>query len=79
MNNGSPTRNEQIMIQEADSKLDEYGSNLMNPDIGTRKRPLEAVEGAMVDAPSPKKQFVEVAENLEQVEEASPKWPQSDK
>ncbi|CAL1406517.1 unnamed protein product [Linum trigynum] len=45
MNNDSPTRTEQSMIQEADSKLDEYGSNLMNPDIGTRKRPLEAVEG----------------------------------
>ncbi|CAL1411944.1 unnamed protein product [Linum trigynum] len=79
MSNGSPIRNEQVMLQEFDSKLDEYGSNLMNPDIGTRKRPFEAVEGVMGDAPSPKKQFVEVAENLDQVEEASLKWPQSDK
>ncbi|CAL1383819.1 unnamed protein product [Linum trigynum] len=70
---------DQAKIQEASPKLDEYGSNLSNPDFGTRKRPLEAVEGDLGDMPTPKKQFVEVAENLNKVEEASLEWPQSDK
>ncbi|CAL1378175.1 unnamed protein product [Linum trigynum] len=65
-------------VQDEPSELDEYGSNLVNPDIGTRKRIIDEVEGELGDAPTPKKQFVEVADNLDQVEEASLKWPQSD-
>ncbi|CAL1401361.1 unnamed protein product [Linum trigynum] len=75
----NPTWDGQGRSKEDGVHLDEYGSNLLNPDIGTRKRPLEAVEGHMGDIPTLKKQFVEAADNLEQVEEASLEWPPSDK
>ncbi|CAI0436013.1 unnamed protein product [Linum tenue] len=70
---------EKFEVPGESAVLDEYGSNLVNQELGTRKRPLETVEGEMGDAPSPKKQFIEVDDNLEQVEEASLKWPQSNK
>ncbi|CAL1400385.1 unnamed protein product [Linum trigynum] len=56
--------------------LDEYGSNLLNPPSGLHKRPLEAVEGEMGAPPTPKKQFVEMEDVTEKVEEASLEWPQ---
>ncbi|CAL1388084.1 unnamed protein product [Linum trigynum] len=74
-----PERSIQGEVQDGAPQLDEYGSNLMNPTIGTRKRPLDAMGGELGDNPVPKKQFVEDEENLNQVEEASHKGPQSDK
>ncbi|CAL1353288.1 unnamed protein product [Linum trigynum] len=59
--------------------LDEYGSNLLNPPSGLHKRPIEVIEGEVGTPPTPKKQFVEVADVLEKVEEASLEWPQPDK
>ncbi|CAL1381026.1 unnamed protein product [Linum trigynum] len=62
---------------EADSVLDEYGTNFQQPALVSHKRQLEEVEGEMGDDPLPKRQFVE--DNSETVEEASRKWPQADK
>ncbi|CAL1353468.1 unnamed protein product [Linum trigynum] len=61
------------------STLDEYGSNLLDPVIGKRKRPLVEVEGGLEESPTPKKQFVEEKEMNELVEEASREWPHPDK
>ncbi|CAL1370371.1 unnamed protein product [Linum trigynum] len=58
-------------------QFNEYGSNLADPDIDSRKRPLGEVEGELGVEPSPKKQFVE--DDANQVEVASQKWPQPDK
>ncbi|CAL1412680.1 unnamed protein product [Linum trigynum] len=53
--------------------LNEYGSNLAT---GSRKRPLEELEGGLEASPTPKKQFVEEQETNDTVEEASGEWPQ---
>ncbi|CAL1355927.1 unnamed protein product [Linum trigynum] len=55
-------------------QLNEYGSNLVDPDFGSRKRPLSEVDGDLGDDPSSKKQFVE--DDSDKVEVASQKWPQ---
>ncbi|CAL1408298.1 unnamed protein product [Linum trigynum] len=78
MRNAIPM-DEQVVIKEDGLALDEYGTNLLSPETGKRKRLLEAVEGDLIDIPTPKKQFVEFDDNSEQVEEASLEWPQSDK
>ncbi|CAL1394317.1 unnamed protein product [Linum trigynum] len=57
-------------------KLNEYGSNL---DDGTHKRPLQEIEEGLESSPTPKRQFVEEISETVEVEEASHKWPQSDK
>ncbi|CAL1390574.1 unnamed protein product [Linum trigynum] len=59
--------------------LDEYGSNLLDPTIGDRKRSLKEVVGGLEESPTPKRQFVEEKEMNDSVEEASCEWPQPDK
>ncbi|CAL1381614.1 unnamed protein product [Linum trigynum] len=65
--------------KEGASDLDEYGSNMTNPAFEIRKCPLTIIEGEVGTPPTPKRQFVEFADDKEKVEEASLKWPQSDK
>ncbi|CAL1382523.1 unnamed protein product [Linum trigynum] len=60
-------------------RLNEYGSNMMDPIMENRKRVLEELEGDVGNPPTPKKQFVESTDDLDKVEEASLEWPQEDK
>ncbi|CAL1412484.1 unnamed protein product [Linum trigynum] len=66
-------------IGEGAINFDEYGSNLVDPKEGGRKRQIEALEGEIAASPTPKRQFIEEDADLKSVEEASRKWPQPDK
>ncbi|CAL1412861.1 unnamed protein product [Linum trigynum] len=61
------------------SRLNEYGSNMLDHIMENRKRVLDELEGEVGNPPTPKKQFVESVDDLEKVEEASLEWPQADK
>ncbi|CAL1393948.1 unnamed protein product [Linum trigynum] len=67
--------------EEGAELINEYGSNLTELVVDTRKRTLAVVEGEVGSPPTPKKQFVELADDhvKEKVEEASLEWPQADK
>ncbi|CAL1406961.1 unnamed protein product [Linum trigynum] len=70
---------EDVPINGSRSNFNEYGSNLMDGSVETRKRVLDEVDEEMGDPPTPKKQFVESTDILEKVEEASLEWPPVDK
>ncbi|CAL1370239.1 unnamed protein product [Linum trigynum] len=76
---GGTTGQELETLVEETNAFDEYGSNLSDPKVGVRKRQIEAMEGDMAESPTPKRQFIEDAAEVESVEEASREWPQPDK
>ncbi|CAL1380531.1 unnamed protein product [Linum trigynum] len=61
--------------QEMIWKLNQYGTNILEPGISGRKRDLLEVEGVVEVPPSPKKQFIEEAPIDDKVEVASQNWP----
>ncbi|CAL1355847.1 unnamed protein product [Linum trigynum] len=63
----------------ASPRLNEYGSNLLDPEPGNQKRSLDVLEGDVGDPPTSKKLFVEFAEVGKKVEEASLERPQGNK
>ncbi|CAL1359841.1 unnamed protein product [Linum trigynum] len=72
-------REERAPYKGSRLNLNEYGSNLVDPLMENRKHVLEELDGDVGDPPTPKKQFVESANVLEKVEEASLEWPPADK
>ncbi|CAL1412642.1 unnamed protein product [Linum trigynum] len=74
-----PTGDNQKLCGEASAVLNEYGSNLLDPNFGNRKRPLGMMDGGGGNPPTPKKKFVEMNDSKEKVEVASLEWPQGDK
>ncbi|CAL1355575.1 unnamed protein product [Linum trigynum] len=71
--------NAEIITATDETPLDEYGTNLPELGTGMKKRHFDEIDGVFVENPTPKKQFVEDRDDMEKVEEASLKWPQSDK
>ncbi|CAL1377153.1 unnamed protein product [Linum trigynum] len=61
------------------SRLNEYGSNMLDPIMENRKRVIDELEGEVGNPPTPKKQFVESVDDLDKVEKASLEWPPEDK
>ncbi|CAL1389049.1 unnamed protein product [Linum trigynum] len=59
--------------------FNEYGSNLSDPGLGSKKRHVDEMDGATAENPTPKKQFVEENVEPDSVEEASREWPQPNK
>ncbi|CAL1396431.1 unnamed protein product [Linum trigynum] len=72
---GSPNGDDATMIL----KLNEYGTNMLDANPDGKKRALHEIGGAIDDSPSPKRQFVEVVDDAEKVEEASLEWPHANK
>ncbi|CAL1369707.1 unnamed protein product [Linum trigynum] len=74
-----PQQQETSEKEDGQLGLNVYGSNLSSNTIGGLKRSLDNIGGVNADSPTPKKQFVEEIDDMEKVEEASLKWPQSNK
>ncbi|CAL1401184.1 unnamed protein product [Linum trigynum] len=70
---------ENDVFKGVSSRLNEYGSSMMDPIMENRKRVLDELEGDVGNPPTPKKQFVESLDVLDKVDEASLEWPQEDK
>ncbi|CAL1355449.1 unnamed protein product [Linum trigynum] len=70
---------EVVSCKGSGSRLNEYGSNLMDPIMDNQKQVLEELDGDVGNPPIPKKHFVEASDSLDKVEEASLEWPPADK
>ncbi|CAL1382978.1 unnamed protein product [Linum trigynum] len=72
------TGEQQEMVGEIANatSFNEYSSNFSDPELDSKKRLFQEVDGDWADGPTPKRQFVEEKDDEEKVEEASLEWPQ---